>query len=64
MTGGKTKKENYYLQFGEKMNTILITGAFGGMGKSATKKFKNEGYTVFALDLHAGEAEEGVIQLW
>ena len=45
------------------MNTILITGAFGGMGKAAAEKFKNEGYTVFALDLHAGEAEEGVIPI-
>ena len=45
------------------MNTILITGAFGGMGKAAVEKFKNEGYTVFALDLHAGEAEEGVIPI-
>ena len=45
------------------MDAILITGAYGGMGKSAVEKFKNEGCTVFALDLHVGEAEEGVIPI-
>ena len=45
------------------MDAILITGAYGGMGKSAVEKFKNEGCTVYALDLHVGEAEEGVIPI-
>lgn len=32
------------------MKYILVTGAFGGMGKATIEKLKNEGYTVFALD--------------
>lgn len=32
------------------MKNILITGAFGGMGKATTKKFLENGYRVFALD--------------
>lgn len=45
------------------MSAILITGACGGMGKAAVEKFKNEGYKVFALDLRAGEAAEGVVPI-
>lgn len=32
------------------MKNILITGAFGGMGKATTSKFLENGYRVFALD--------------
>lgn len=32
------------------MKYILVTGAFGGMGKATIEKLKNDGYTVFALD--------------
>lgn len=45
------------------MGTILITGAYGGMGNAAMEKFKSEGNTIFALDLRVGEAEEGIIPI-
>ena len=45
------------------MKYVLITGAFGGMGKSATKMFKDAGYFVFALDKNVGEAEENVLPI-
>lgn len=32
------------------MKYILVTGAFGGMGKATIEKLKNDGYTIFALD--------------
>lgn len=45
------------------MKNILITGAYGGMGKAATEYFTNLGYRVFALDLNVGEAEDNVIPI-
>ena len=45
------------------MGKILVTGAYGGMGKSVVLKLKNEGNTVFALDLRVGDAEEGVVPI-
>lgn len=35
------------------MRSILITGAYGGMGLAAVKRFASLGYTVFALDIRA-----------
>lgn len=32
------------------MEYVLVTGAFGGMGKATVEKLKNNGYFVFALD--------------
>ena len=43
--------------------SILITGAFGGMGKSTVKKFADMGFKVFALDKRAREESEGVISI-
>jgi NAD(P)-dependent dehydrogenase (short-subunit alcohol dehydrogenase family) len=43
------------------MKSILITGAYGGMGKRAVDLFAGQGYTVFALDKRIGEAQENVI---
>lgn len=40
---------------------ILITGAYGGMGKAATEAFARLGYTVFALDKNTEPAQDGVI---
>lgn len=45
------------------MKYILITGAYGGMGYPTVQKFKNAGYTVFALDKTVLPAEENVIPL-
>lgn len=42
------------------MNTVLITGAFGGMGNAAAKAFAEAGYYVFALDKKTGEAEKNI----
>ncbi len=42
------------------MSAILITGAYGGMGRAAVELFKDKGYTVFALDRRVGEASEGI----
>lgn len=45
------------------MGKILITGAYGGMGKAVASRLRNEGNTVFALDLRVGEAEEGIVPI-
>lgn len=41
--------------------SVLITGAYGGMGRAACQRFKALGYRVFALDLKCSEAEENII---
>lgn len=43
--------------------SILVTGAYGGMGKAAVKALKAEGFRVFALDKIIGEAEENIIPI-
>ncbi len=40
------------------MKSILITGAYGGMGRAAVKHFASLGYTVFALDIRISGEEE------
>ncbi len=45
------------------MRTILITGAFGGMGRAATDLFLEKGYTVFALDRRIGKPKEGLFPI-
>ena len=45
------------------MKNVLITGAFGGMGKATAKLFSERGYRVFALDKRVGEAEENIIPI-
>lgn len=45
------------------MRSVLITGAFGGMGKAAVALFKKEGYTVFALDVRTEDCEEGIVPI-
>lgn len=42
------------------MKHVVITGAYGGMGKAVTNIFKENGYHVFALDKNVGLAEERV----
>lgn len=41
--------------------SILVTGAYGGMGKAAVKALKAEGFRVFALDKTVGECEENIV---
>ena len=43
------------------MKYALVTGAFGGMGKSAVRRLTEKGYTVFALDITPGECPKNVI---
>jgi NAD(P)-dependent dehydrogenase (short-subunit alcohol dehydrogenase family) len=45
------------------MQSILITGAYGGMGKSAVAHFKTKGFRIFALDRKTEAAEENVIPI-
>ena len=43
--------------------SVLITGAYGGMGSATAKLLAKSGYRVFALDKTAGEAEEDIIPI-
>ena len=43
------------------MKYILVTGAFGGMGRATVKALAERGFSVFALDRKVGKAEEGII---
>ena len=45
------------------MKSVLITGAYGGMGSSTVKLFRDRGYRVFALDHKVGAPEENVIPI-
>lgn len=46
------------------MKNVLVTGAAGGMGKSAVKLLREKGYTVFALDRKPmDDPPEGVVPL-
>lgn len=42
------------------MKYVLVTGAYGGMGKCVAQKLKNTGFHVFALDKTVGLPEDGV----
>lgn len=42
---------------------ILITGAYGGMGKATAKALRERGFRVFALDKTVEEAEENIIPI-
>jgi NAD(P)-dependent dehydrogenase (short-subunit alcohol dehydrogenase family) len=45
------------------MQSILITGAYGGMGRKTVLAFRQKGFRVFALDRKTEEAEENVIPI-
>lgn len=45
------------------MKYVLVTGAYGGMGRATVKALKNKGYFVFALDKRIGEKEENVLPI-
>ena len=45
------------------MKTVLITGAYGGMGREMAALLKNNGYRVFALDYKIGDPEENIIPI-
>ena len=43
--------------------SVLVTGAYGGMGKATVKALKERGFRIFALDRRVGEAEEDIIPI-
>ena len=43
------------------MEYVIVTGAYGGMGRETVKLFIEKGYTVFALDKKVEQASDGVI---
>ncbi len=45
------------------MKSVLITGAYGGMGRAAVQLLAKQGYKVFALDMNVGDAGENVIPI-
>jgi NAD(P)-dependent dehydrogenase (short-subunit alcohol dehydrogenase family) len=45
------------------MKSVIVTGAYGGMGRAACKLLRDMGYTVFALDKKVSEAESGIIPI-
>lgn len=45
------------------MKDILVTGAYGGMGRATVETLKEQGFRVFALDRAVGEPEENVIPI-
>ena len=45
------------------MKDILITGAFGGMGRAAAEHFKKAGYRVFALDLRVEDGADAIVPI-
>ena len=43
--------------------SVLITGAYGGMGFETAKALRDKGFRVFALDKKVGPDEEGIIPI-
>ena len=43
--------------------SILVTGAYGGMGRATVKALLERGFRVFALDKTVGEEEENIIPI-
>lgn len=50
----KLRKEN---------KSVLVTGAYGGMGYATVVALAKAGYTVYALDLRVKEQEENIIPI-
>ncbi|MBO5745906.1 MAG: SDR family NAD(P)-dependent oxidoreductase [Clostridia bacterium] len=47
----------------DKSKYVLVTGAYGGMGRTTVDLLRLKGYTVFALDIKVGEPCDGVIPI-
>ena len=45
------------------MKDIIVTGAYGGMGRATALRLRDMGFRVFALDLNVGEVEENIIPI-
>ena len=59
----------WYNRFGTKREeqdmkpAVLVTGAYGGIGKATVDALKDFGFRVFALDRTVGEGKEDVIPI-
>ena len=47
----------------DKMKDILVTGAYGGMGRATVCLLREKGFRVFALDKNVADGEENVIPI-
>lgn len=45
------------------MKSVVVTGAYGGMGRAATLALRDAGYRVFALDRSVSDPEDGIIPI-
>ncbi len=45
------------------MKDILVTGAYGGMGKATIKVLKEQGFRIFAIDKKVDNSEENIIPI-
>ena len=45
------------------MKVILITGAYGGMGRATALLLRDRGFRIFALDRVVGEREENIVPI-
>lgn len=45
------------------MKSVLITGAYGGMGRAAARHLRDRGWRIFALDRRVEAGEENIIPL-
>ncbi len=45
------------------MKDVLITGAYGGMGRAAVNLLAEKGFRVFALDKRIGDGQENIIPI-
>ena len=45
------------------MKDILVTGAYGGMGRATVLKLKKQGFRIFALDKKTDKVEENIIPI-
>ena len=43
--------------------SILITGAYGGMGRATAKALRDKGFRVFALDKRVGSKEDNILPI-
>lgn len=45
------------------MKYVVVTGAYGGMGRAITLALRDAGYFVFAVDRNVKDAEEGILPI-
>lgn len=45
------------------MKDVLVTGAYGGMGRATVEALRRQGFRVFALDRQVGEPQENVVPI-